>query len=61
MKEASKINLKKHTSPPASKMYLLKIVFYILFLGTLLYLVFAKTQSPQSAVEIDGTNIHLEK
>ncbi len=47
MKEERKIDFKRHTSPPVSKMYLLKVVFYVLMLGVLSYFLFKLSSKKQ--------------
>jgi len=42
MKDPGKIDFKKHTSPPASKKYLIRVLFYILIFSVLGYLMFHK-------------------
>ena len=45
MEEKKQIDFKKFTSPSSSKMYLLKIAFYIIVLGGLIYLMKSKFKS----------------
>jgi len=60
MEERKKMNFIRHASPPASKKYILKILFYVAFLGVLLYLIFSR-KNEQKAVEIEGVKIELTK
>ena len=54
MKEPRKIDLKKHTSPPASKKYLMRVLFYILILSVLGYLIFSKYKNRGN---VEGNNV----
>ncbi|HIP32602.1 MAG TPA: hypothetical protein EYG86_07570 [Crocinitomicaceae bacterium] len=61
MDERKKFDFKRHVSPAASRKYILKILFYVVFLGALLYLIFSQTNRKESKeVEIDGSGIVLE-
>jgi len=50
------MNFMRHASPPASKKYILKILFYVVFLGALLYLIFSRSNE-EKVVEIEGVKI----
>ena len=58
MKEERKIDFKRHTSPPVSKMYLFKIVFYVVLLGVMGYFLFNgnKKSSPIKVKDITQIN-----
>ncbi len=60
MEERKKMDFKRHASPPASKKYILKILFYVVFLGALLYLIFSQTNK-RKVIEIEGVKIEMEK
>ena len=53
MEEKRQIDFKKFASPSGSKMYLLKIVFYVVLLGGLIYL--AKS-NPETKTIDDSSN-----
>jgi len=59
MEEGRNIDFKKHTSPPASKLYLFKIVFYVLFLGALLYMIFSQVKGGGAEIELEGVEIDM--
>ena len=62
MDEERKINFKRHASPPASKKYILKIIFYVVFLGALIYMITSQTKKQKpTPIEIDGKRIIIEK
>ena len=58
MEERKRMNFKRHASPAASKKYILKILFYVVFLGALLYMIFSQTNK-KKAVEIEGVKIEI--
>ena len=62
MKDQRKIDFKKHASPPASKKFMVKILIYVVLLGFILYLL-SKSFDSQSTevIEIDASEIRLEK
>tara|TARA_R110002072_G_scaffold172042_3_gene325839 strand:- start:816 stop:1001 length:186 start_codon:yes stop_codon:yes gene_type:complete len=61
MEERTKFDFKRHTSPSASRKYIVKVLFYVLFLGALLYLIFSQTKKNNSKpIEIDGATIIVE-
>ena len=51
MVEKRQVDFKKFASPSGSKMYLLKIVFYITLLGGLIYLVKSKSHKATNSIE----------
>ena len=51
MGEKRQIDFKKFTSPSSSKMYLLKIAFYIIVLGGLIYLMKSKSSIKPKVTE----------
>lgn len=51
MEEKRQVDFKKFASPSGSKMYLLKIVFYVTLLGGLIYLVKSKSNKETKAIE----------
>ena len=55
MEEKKQIDFKKFTSPSSSEMYLLKIAFYIILLGGLIYLMKSKF-NPKTKTIDDSTN-----
>lgn len=60
MEEERKIDFKRHASPPASKKYILKIIFYVIFLGGLVYMIISQTNKTRPLlIEIDGKSITL--
>ena len=61
MEEKRPVDFKKFASPSASKMYLLKIVFYVTLLGGLIYLVKSKASTKPSE-ELSGEiqNIRID-
>lgn len=62
MEEERKIDFKRHASPPASKKYILKIIFYVIFLGGLFYMIISQTNKKRPIpIEIDGDRITLEE
>ena len=60
MEEQKKFNFIRHASPAASKKYILKILFYVVFLGALLYMIFFQTNR-RKEIEIEGVKIELEE
>jgi len=58
MKKERKIDFKRYTSPPVSKMYLLKIIFYVFLLAVLSYFLFKKKGSTPKVQEKEITEIH---
>lgn len=58
MKEERKIDFKRHTSPPVSKMYLFKIVFYVVLLGVMGYFLFNGNKKKTSVKVNDITEIN---
>lgn len=58
MKEERKIDFKRHTSPPVSKMYLFKIVFYVVLLGVMGYFLFKGNKSKPKVDAKDITEIN---
>ena len=57
MKDERKIDFKRHTSPPVSKMYLFKIIFYVVMLGVLSYFLFRTNPSKEKVDSKDITEI----
>jgi len=51
MEEKRQIDFKKFTSPSSSKMYLLKIAFYVILLGGLIYLMKSKSSIEPKVTE----------
>jgi len=51
MEEKRQIDFKKFTSPPSSKMYLLKIAFYVILIGGLIYLMKSKSSIEPKVTE----------
>lgn len=58
MKEERNIDFKRHTSPPVSKMYLLKIVFYVVMLSVMLYFMFRNDSKSVKTQEKEIREIH---
>ena len=58
MEEKRQIDFKKFASPSGSKMYLLKIVFYVVLLGGLIYL--AKSKSNPETKTIDDSSNEIK-
>ena len=58
MEEKRQIDFKKFASPSGSKMYLLKIVFYVVLLGGLIYL--AKSKSTPETKTIDDSSNEIQ-
>lgn len=59
------MDFKKYTSPPVSKWYLVRIVFYIILLTGLVVLFFYQKNkqevNPEKIESIDNMNITIEK
>ena len=59
------MDFKKYTSPPVSKWYLVRIVFYIILLTGLIILFFYQKNkqevNPEKIESIDKVNITIEK
>ena len=63
MEEKPKINLKQHTSPPASKKYLFRIVFYIILLSVLSFIIasqLGKKETPKNPEVIEIQTFTIE-
>jgi hypothetical protein len=58
MMEERKIDLKRHTSPPVSRIYILKIVFYVVLLSILSIYLHNKGDRNPSIQEKEITEIH---
>lgn len=58
MTEERNIDLKRHTSPPFSRMYLLKIVFYMVLLSILFICLHNRGDRNPSIQEKEITEIH---
>lgn len=58
MKEERKINFKRYTSPPVSKMYLFKIVFYVILLVVMGYFLFKGNKKKTQVKVKDITEIN---
>lgn len=65
MESNRKMDFKKYTSPPVSKWYLVRIVFYIILLTGLIVLFFYQKNkqevNPEKIESIDNMNITIEK
>ena len=67
LKDPRKIDFKRHTSPPASKWYLIRIIIYVVLLlvaGIIIYSVYQKRdglQEVQDVVEIEGVSVEVEE
>ena len=65
MDKERKIDLKKYTSKPVSKFYLIRVIFYVVILGALIYLFFdiygdKYIEEPEVVDTIDQVNISIE-
>jgi len=58
MEKKRQIDFKKFASPSGSKIYLLKIVFYVVLLGGLIYL--AKSKSTPETKTIDDSSNEIQ-
>ena len=59
MERKRKINLKRHTLPPASKKYLFRIIGYIILLSVLIWIVFyLKNYSSSSSENLEVIEIN---
>jgi len=58
MMEERKIDLKRHTSPPVSRMYLLKTLFYVVLLSILSICLYKRGDKNPSTPEKEITEIH---
>jgi len=57
MEEKRQVDFKKFASPSGSRMYLLKIVFYVTLLGGLIYLVKSKSHKETKTMENSSNEI----
>ena len=58
MREERNIDFKRHTSPPVSKMYLLKIIFYVVLLSVVAYIILKGNDKTPSIQDKEITEIH---
>ncbi|MBL4862788.1 MAG: hypothetical protein JKY09_07215 [Crocinitomicaceae bacterium] len=64
MEHKRKINLRKHTSPPVSKNYLLRIIFYIVLISVLGFIVSSqleKKEVPKTPEVNEIRNVTIEE
>lgn len=58
MDEKPKLDLKKHTLPPVSRRYLIRIIIYVIFLLFMGYLIFkVYNTEPQNNTDIQEINL----